>query len=50
MYWNALRELYYETNTKAFKYNKTLEQVEKEMDGMEYVQNNQLTFNELLTE
>ena len=42
MYWNALRDLYSETNTTAFKYGKTLEQVEKEMDGMEYIQNNQL--------
>lgn len=42
MYWNALRELYYETNTKAFKYNRTLEKIEKEMDVLEYVKENQL--------
>lgn len=43
MYWNALRELYYETNTKAFKYTKTLQEVEREMDALEYVKENQLT-------
>ena len=41
-YWNAIRELYYETNTKEFKYNKTLEEVEREMDAFEYEKENQL--------
>lgn len=31
-YWQALRELYYSTNSKRFKYDKTLEQVEIEMN------------------
>ena len=42
-YWQAIRDLYYETNTKAFKYTKTLQEVEKDMDALEYVKENQLT-------
>ena len=34
--WQALRDLYNETNCKAFKYGKTLEQVEREMDIKEW--------------
>lgn len=41
-YWNALKDLYYETNSKFFKYDKTLQQVEREMDALEYVKENQL--------
>ena len=31
-YWQALRDLYYETDSRFFKYSNTLQQVEKEMD------------------
>ena len=41
-YWQALKELYYETNSTHFKYNKTLQEVEKEMDEYEWVQEHQL--------
>lgn len=42
-HWDALKKLYYETNSKAFKYTKTLQEVEKEMDSLEFYQRNQLT-------
>lgn len=32
-YWQALRELYYKTNSKIFKYGKTLEFIEAQMDA-----------------
>lgn len=32
-YWQALRELYYKTNSKFFKYGKTLEFIEAQMDA-----------------
>ena len=35
-YWQALKDLYYETKSQSFKYSKTLEQVEKEMDIKEW--------------
>lgn len=34
-HWQALKDLYYETKSQYFKYGKTLEQVEKEMDAKE---------------
>lgn len=41
-YWQALKELYYETNSTHFKYNKTLQEVEREMDAFEYISERQL--------
>lgn len=41
-YWQALKELYYETNSTCFKYNKTLQEVEKEMDKLEYIKSREL--------
>lgn len=35
-YWQALEELYYETNSTHFKYNKTLQEVKREMDLKEW--------------
>lgn len=35
-YWQALKDLYYETKSQSFKYSKTLEQVEREMDIKEW--------------
>lgn len=35
-YWQALKELYYETNSTHFKYNKTLQEVEREIDLKEW--------------
>ena len=35
-YWQALKDLYYETKSQYFKYSKTLEQVEREMDIKEW--------------
>jgi hypothetical protein len=35
MLWQALRDLYYETNTTYFKYGKTLQEVEEQMDKLE---------------
>lgn len=40
--WQALRDLYYETDSKAFKYGKTLEEVEREMDAIEWNEKHQL--------
>lgn len=42
-YWQALRDLYYETDSRWFKYDKTLQQVEKEMDAHELNQKIQLS-------
>lgn len=41
-YWQALKELYYKTNSTRFKYNKTLQEVEREMDALEYISERQL--------
>ena len=41
--WSAFRVLYYETNSKFFKYSKTLEEVEKEMDAREDFERRQLS-------
>ena len=41
-YWQALKDLYYETNSNYFKFNKTLQEVEREMNALEYFNNNQL--------
>ena len=35
MIWQALRDLYNETNTTYFKYGKTLQEVEEQMDKLE---------------
>lgn len=42
-YWSGLKSLYYQTQSKEFKYGKTLQQFEREMDALEYVKENQLT-------
>ena len=42
MIWQALRDLYYETNSTHFKYDKSLEQIERLMDAYEWQQKNQL--------
>lgn len=44
-YWQALKDLYYETNSTFFKYGKTLQEVEKDMDALEWDENHQLTFD-----
>ena len=41
-YWQALRNLYYETNSTCFKYDKSLEQIEKLMDAYEFKEKSQL--------
>lgn len=41
-YWQALKKLYYETNSTHFKYNKTLQEVEREMDAFEWISERQL--------
>lgn len=41
-YWQALKELYYETNSTHLKYNKTMQEVEKEMDAKEWLDKHQL--------
>jgi 3'-phosphoadenosine 5'-phosphosulfate sulfotransferase (PAPS reductase)/FAD synthetase len=41
-YWQALMDLYYETDSRWFKYSKTLTEVEKEMDLYELNENIQL--------
>ena len=41
-YWQALRDLYYETDSRWFKYNKTLQEVEREMDALEWISERQL--------
>ena len=41
--WAALCQLYYETNTKFFKYNKSLEDIEREMDIKEDFDRRQLS-------
>jgi 3'-phosphoadenosine 5'-phosphosulfate sulfotransferase (PAPS reductase)/FAD synthetase len=45
-YWQALRNLYYETNSTHFKYDKSLEQIERLMDAYEWQQKNQLNLFE----
>ena len=42
-WWQALRDLYYKTDSRWFRYSKSLEQIEKEMDNEEWVQSHQLT-------
>lgn len=44
-YWQQLRELYYKTKSTTFKYNKTLEEIEKKMDAKEETDNRQLFFD-----
>jgi hypothetical protein len=44
-YWQALKDLYHETKSQSFKYGKTLEQVEKEMDVKELNDRLQLRFD-----
>lgn len=41
-YWQAFRDLYNESDSKTFRYGKTLQQVEKEMDAYEFNQKHQL--------
>lgn len=41
-YWKALKDLYYKTKSQFFKYDKTLEKVEKEMDAKEWLDKHQL--------
>lgn len=45
VYWKLLRELYYKTKSTTFKYDKTLEEVEKEMDAKEYMDNQPTLFD-----
>lgn len=40
--WQALRDLYYETNSLYFKYGKTLQEVEQQMDKFELKEKQQL--------
>ena len=40
--WQALRDLYYETNSNYFKYDKTLQEVELQMDAYEFKEKSQL--------
>lgn len=40
--WESLRKVYYESNSSHFKFNKTLEEIEKELEGLKYVKENQL--------
>lgn len=40
--WQALRDLYYETNSPYFKYGKTLQEVEQQMDKLELKEKQQL--------
>lgn len=42
LYWQSLCQLYHETNSKFFKFNKTLKQVEKEMDVEDFFNERQL--------
>lgn len=44
-YWQALKELYYDTESTYFKYAKTLKEVERNMDALEYNAKYQLTFD-----
>ena len=44
-YWSQLKDLYYKTKSTTFKYNKTLEEIEKEMDAKEGMDKRQLLFN-----
>lgn len=41
--WEAFKQAYQESQSQFMKYNKTLEEVEREMDAREYVQKNQLS-------
>lgn len=41
-YWQALKDLYYKTNSTHLKYIKTLQEVEREMNALEYFNINQL--------
>ena len=42
-YWQAFRDLYYKTQSRTFVYSKTLEQVESEMNNLEWMQKHQLS-------
>ena len=41
-YWEAIKQLYYETGSKHFKYNKSLEQIEREMEAKIWNEEHQL--------
>lgn len=43
--WEELGTLYYETNSPFFKFNKTLKDIEREMDLKEWNENHQLSFD-----
>lgn len=43
-YWQQLRELYYKTKSATFKYGQTLQEVEKQMDRIEWVEDRQMKF------
>lgn len=47
-YWQALKELYYDTKSTYLKYGKTLKEVERDMDTFEYNALHQLTFDFLI--
>ena len=40
--WEAFKQAYHESQSKFMKYNKTLEEVEREMNNREWVQKHQL--------
>lgn len=44
-YWETLKELYYDTKSTYFKYGKTLQQVEKDMNKLEWEKKHQLKFD-----
>jgi 3'-phosphoadenosine 5'-phosphosulfate sulfotransferase (PAPS reductase)/FAD synthetase len=43
--WKELSTLYYETNSPFFKFDKTLKDIEREMDVKEWNENHQLSFD-----
>jgi 3'-phosphoadenosine 5'-phosphosulfate sulfotransferase (PAPS reductase)/FAD synthetase len=44
-HWQHLKNLYYESDSTHFKYNKTLQEIEKEMDAKEEMDRRQLWFD-----
>lgn len=46
-YWKALKDLYHETKSKSFKYNKTIEDIEQEIRDIEYANTIQLKLFEI---
>lgn len=45
LYWEAFKNLYKETESPSFKYNKTLEEVERQMDTKELMDNQPTLFD-----